>query len=439
MNNLTKTALFILAIISLGSCKDKGTPLVTPQITGWGVTATDTTIAIGAKIDFAPKTTAIEGNSYSWEVAQTQVATTLDYTFTASEAGNYKIKFTVKNEIGSDNRELNVTVKRYVGGFYIVNEGWFGHEPGSVNYFDTKTGKLTPTVYAANNDGLTLGVTTCYGALWSGNYYYISKQDRRLVVADALSLKDKGALNLLEGDGRAFAGITETTGIITTSNGAYTLGLKPLALGNQLVETDGNQCGGVYATKEHVFVINQLKGLQIYSTNGYELVKTVAGVSVGFARSKDGSLWAADGGILFKIDTKALTVSEIELPSGVNINNSWGAWNTGSLSASTTENALFFTKSGMWGGGREVYRYEIGNIASLNQVFATSTATDDAFYGSGIAIDPASGDIVATFVKDGWGDSYRDNRLVVFDGKTGEEKSRTLFDGFYFPSMVLFN
>lgn len=78
-------------------------------------------------------------------------------------------------------------------GFYIVNEGWFGHDKGSVNYFEKNGTSYTPhyRAFKAANPDTELGNTTCYGAIWGDNFYLISKQDNRLVIADAQNLKSK--------------------------------------------------------------------------------------------------------------------------------------------------------------------------------------------------------------------------------------------------------
>ncbi|MEG1664353.1 MAG: DUF5074 domain-containing protein [Mucinivorans sp.] len=437
---MKKLSLILLLVVALFACKKNSNPLPSPIITGFDMVASDTTIAMGNTINFAPKTNNNEGNGYLWQLNDKSVATTANYTFNPTQSGVYNLTYTVTNESGKASKEVKITVKEFLGGMYIVNEGWFGHEMGSVNHFDATTQTLSPRVFQKYNPTLTLGITTCYGTTWMGQMYFVSKQGRRLVAADVLTLKESGALEVIGGDGRAFAGIDAKLGVVTTTKGAFKVSLQPLALGSVIETTKGEECGGVYATEKYIFIINQSKGLQIFSVaDNMALVKTEAGVGVGFAKAKDGSLWAAAGKELIQINTQTLVTLRVALPSGVTVANSWGAWNAGSLCASTKENALFFTKGGAWGGGREIYRYTIGSVESLNTVFAKSTMTDDTFYGSGISIDPTSGDVVATFVKDGYGQNYKDNRLVIFDGKTGAEKSRTKFEGFYFPSGIIFN
>lgn len=432
-------SVLLLMSVAIGglSCKKQSEP-DKPLITKFGVDATDTAILLADHITFTPTVSTDEEVVYEWSIDGKKVNNTKDYDFSSQEPGLFKLIFTVRNQSGIDSRELIISVHRYMNGAYIVNEGWFGHDNGSVNYYNFTTNTIETNVFSKNNQNQTLGVTSQYGASWDGNLYFVSKQGRRLVQAETLGLTEIGALeDIGGGDGRAFCGIDDKKGVITTTDGAFQLNLKPLSLGGVIEATKGVQCGGVIASDGHLFVVNQDEGLQIFSTSDMKLVNTIENVSVGFAKTKDGNIWAAANNKLIKINPKTLAIETVDLPSGVVINSSWGAWNAGSLCAATDENALYFTKSGAWGGGNGIYKYVVGDIASLNQVFAQGVA-DDAFYGASIRVNPTTGDVVATFCRDGWGDSYADNRLVVFDGKSGKEKSRLQFEYYWFPAMVFF-
>lgn len=413
-----------------------------PVITFFGVVGSDTTVLVWSEISFAPvvEFDPAEKVKYKWVLDGDSLANTPTFEFMATKADSYKLEFYVSNSSGVASKSLTIIVKSFLGGFFIVNEGWFGHDNGSVNYFNHISYHLEKNIYSNVNAPLEMGNTTCYGSIWNNSIYLVSKQGRRLVVCDVMTFKEQGFLaELGDGDGRAFAGISNSLGVVTTGKGAYLLNLSPLSIGALLDGSEGAQCGGVYATDKYVFVIHQDKGILIYDTKSFALVKQHANGEVGFARTIDGNLWAAQANSLIKIDPVTLEINEVAMPNGISINNSWGAWNAGPLCASAKENALYFTKSGMWSGGHEIYRYKVGDLSSLSSVFATSSATDDAFYGSGIGVDPVSGDIIATMVKDGFGENYQDNRLVIFNGATGAEKSRTLFQGYWFPAMVVFN
>lgn len=321
---------------------------------------------------------------------------------------------------------------------YIVNEGWFGHEMGDVNRFDFSKGIFEKNLFASQNDKLTLGATTCYGTRFDGKFYFVSKQGNRLVQANGSDFKHIATLTEIGGDGRAFAGVNQNEGVVTTSKGAFRVSLNPLKLGAALEGTDDKQCGAVAVVGDYVFVINSAKGIQIYSVSqGYKLVKELGKGSVGFVEMPTG-LWAANDNELLKIDPTTLNVETIVLPEGVKINSSWGAWNKGSLCGDPKNNVLYFAKSGAWGGGNAIYRYVIGEPKSLEKVFATSNDAEDSFYGAGIAVNPTNGMIVATFTKDGWGENYANNRLVFFSPQTGNETGRYLYSGYFFPAMILF-
>lgn len=315
-------------------------------------------------------------------------------------------------------------------GFYVVNEGSFGRTLGSVTYVHPDSTDVRTDVVS------DLGNTTCYGAKWEGSYYFVSKQGRRLVRCDEKTMVQGATLDELGGDGRAFVGIDKKTGAVSTRDGVFRLTLEPLLLGAVVEGTQGVQCGGMYAIGGYLYVINQDKGLQIFDiAKNYVLVKEHAGVSTGFTRAKDGSMWAAGETFLVRIDPRNLEVKELSLPDGAKIYNSWGSWNAGSLCSGVEENVLYFTKSDSeWGGGNAIYRYDIAEDKLTS--WTASTDSEDAFYGAGLGVDPHTGNVVATYVK---GYDFNDNRLVVFDWKTGKEKSRITYSGYWFPAMLMFN
>lgn len=403
------------------------------EISSLGVSS-DTTIKLGAKIALNPIVNQEEGVTYSWSIDGVEKAATKDYTFTASEAGEHTVTFKVSNNVSSAVTSFKTKVYKYLGGYYIVNEGWFGHDNGSVNYYDPALDSVFTNVYQAANEGLELGVTTQSGTIWNNAFYFVSKQGRRLVAANLYDMKDKGSIEDMP-DGRAFAGIDESRGIVTTSGGAFlvNLGATSISLGTALDSCE-KQNGGVRVEGDYIFMINQGKGVLVYSKNSLAFVKRLGMASVGFAKTKDGNIWAANETQLLKINPQTLAVETVELPAGVKINNTWGAWNMGPFCAAKDENALYFAKSGMWGGGKDIYKYVIGDASSLNAPFINGKTGDD-FYGASIAVNPITGDVVATYTAQY---VYNDNRLVTFDAKTGQEKSRKLFGYYWFPAAIIF-
>ncbi len=64
----------------------------------------------------------------------------------------------------------------------------------------------------------------------NGKLYLVSKQGP-LVVTDAKSLVETGRITTMPANGRAFMGLDNTNGLISTSDGIYPLNLSTLAVG----------------------------------------------------------------------------------------------------------------------------------------------------------------------------------------------------------------
>lgn len=315
---------------------------------------------------------------------------------------------------------------------YIYNEGQFGKSMGSINI-------LTPGATSIETTNTAFGNTTSHGSQWMGRLYFVSKQGKRFVGIDEKTFTEIGYIEDMK-DGRAFAGIDATRGVITTAAGAYIVDLEKFKIGQMLEGTDKAQCGGVFVMNDNIFLIHRNEGIFVYDIKAdYKLIKKLGKASVGFTLMKGGSLWAANTTELIRINTKTLTAERITLPTGVLIPDTWGAWNQGSLLAVPNEYSLYFTnKKSTFGGSNSIYKYRLGDASSLEQPFATSTVDGQSFYGSGIGIDPISGNIIGTLVQDGWGDNYKYNSVVEFDAKTGKEIRRIDYEGFYFPSGMIF-
>lgn len=438
----TTTLLILLSLSLFTTSCEKEENFSAPIITNIGISS-DTTISLGSTLQLAPTQSAEIGTTFEWKVNFAVVSTEPNFLFKPEVEGTYTVILVATNKGGTASKQAIVTVKKYYKGIVIINEGWFGHENGSVNYFNLNTNTQHLNAFKERNPGFDLGVTTQYGTIEGGNLYIISKMGKSISVADASTMREKNSLTLDKSiSGRAFTTLNDQLGILTTSKGTFKLNLNPLSLGEALSgleDVSNKQCGAVYSNGKYIFVISQAKGALIYNSTTFELVKTIEKVEVGFARTNDGNIWASKNQTaLIKIDPNTLATTEYPLPAAAKIYNSWGAWNAGSLCAAYKENALYFAKSGAWGGGNAIYKFIPGKESSLDKVFATGKE-DDAFYGASIAIDPSTDNIVATYTKSGWGDGFKDNRLVIYSGKNGAEIKRIKFDHFWFPSMILFN
>lgn len=339
-------------------------------------------------------------------------------------------------------------------GFYIVNEGWFPHDKGSVNYFEKNGTSYTPRyrAFKAANPDTELGNTTCYGAIWGHNFYLISKQGNRLVIADAQNLKSKKIITDLGGDGRSFVGIDEKKAYIGYNGGIKTFNIENLTLGEAIAGVSGeigNMCyayGKVFAVSDEDLYIIDAKTDKVEKTvtGSYDTYKSVV-------TAKDGSVWVAtvDKFIVYNPNDLENT-KEIAYPVDAAVSSSWSSWNPGGLCASTQTNTLYWTTGTSSWSKNAVCKYDI-DASNANSSFYT-LPNDEAgqkrvLYGAGLRVDPLSDNLVLQSCRDGWGDSYAYNWLFLLSNTgslntsfvVADDKEPTAGNGYYwFPSMPVF-
>ena len=357
------------------------------------------------------------------------------------------VEFTVKAD---DKAQPKVEAK----GFYIVNEGWYGHDKGSVNYFEKNGTSYTPhyRAFKAANPDTELGNTTCYGAIWGDNFYLISKQDNRLVIADAQNLKSKKVITDLGGDGRSFLGIDDQKAYIGYNGGIKTFNIENLTLGEAIAGVSG-EIGNMCYAYGKVFAVSD-KNLYIIDAKTDKVEKTVTGsydTYKSVVTAKDGSVWvaAADKFIVYNPNDLENT-KEIAYPVDAAVSSSWGSWNPGGLCASTQTNTLYWTTGTSSWSLNAVCKYDI-DASNANSSFYT-LPNDDAeqkrvLYGAGLRVDPLSDNLVLQSRRDGWGDSSAYNWLFLLSNTgslntsfvVADDKKPTAGNGYYwFPSMPVF-
>lgn len=288
-------------------------------------------------------------------------------------------------------------------GFYVANEDWFGHDNGTVNYFLKSGTGYEPSyrVYRAANDGAELGVTTQFGTIWGDNVYFCSKQGNRFVVADAKTLKQKAVFPNIGGDGRIFVGVSDTKGYIGHASGIVVFDIANMQLG-QPVEGVSGQIGTMCLAGGRVFAVTQKSGLVIIDTATNKVESTVAGTYNTLTRSKDGDVWVAGANKLIRYNPATLESEEIEYPDGAKVGSSWGAWNAGSLCASTQKNVLY------WANGTKIVKFDVDTRTANTAIYTLGVSESGkqlAFYGAGMRVDPLTDELILTVKHSGWGDA----------------------------------
>ncbi|WP_183561412.1 DUF5074 domain-containing protein [Mucilaginibacter sp. SP1R1] len=331
------------------------------------------------------------------------------------------------------------SVGKYDNGFFLINEGWYAHGTGTVSFYDYGTGTITDSVFTKENPGLNLNPTSStlqYGTIFNDKLFLVSKVGGPFVIVNSHTLKEINRIAAKStNDFRAFVGIDTTKGLISTGSGIYPVNLQTLALGTKISGVTG-QVGDMIKAGNYVFVLSQSSGVIVLNASTNAVVKTITGMLCAFARSMDGAIWAAGGTQLIRIDPATLVVQTITVP--FQIYGSWSAWHPGSITASTTENAIFIARNATSSGGTQVYKYTAANSASFTTPFIT-VPTGRELYGAGVAYAPAHNQVIVNTVHSGFTTNFSFNDLVFYNASSGAQINDIAYTGYYFPSVAVFH
>lgn len=329
---------------------------------------------------------------------------------------------------------------KYENGFFLVHEGWFGHGTGSVSFYDATTGTLRDSIFQKENEGKgfeSVTSTVQFGTVFNKNLYVVSKAKGPVVVANAITMKEVGRVAGGTGlDWHAFVGIDENNGLLSSGTGIYKLNLKTFTVGEKLAGATGNM-GDMIKTDKYIFAISQSEGLVIFNVADLSVKSKTAGVTQGFAKTPDGKIWYSGGKNLYNADPATLVTETVELPFSTF--STMSIWFSSPIIASTKENAVFMMKtSNGSGGGKEIYKYVVGDKSSLDKPFIT-VADKQTYYKTNLGYYAKSDQIVTTSFLSGWGANSETNSLNIYDAKTGTLNKTVPFKGYYFPAMFAFH
>lgn len=405
----------------------------------------DVVLAPGEEFVCKPQVITPGDVYYQWYLNGEEVSSAKSYTLSADVPMRGKLRLELENDKGRVTLESNVVVRGgdYAGKYLIINEGWFGHEPGSVTAYDPATGRFEYRVIKNQNYGTELGVTSQSATMWKGKLYICSKEAPALTVVDPQTMYiEKQITGKVDGKQvYEFAGINERYGILTANGYIYRVDLETLqteridkgsmwqGTGSAVVFGD-NLLLNVRGSNLYVIPVASLTGSDLsgvtYTTIG---VKTSGGCR--FVEGADGNLYtvesnSASGGNLVKI-APDLTVTKAAI-RGDYCASSFGAYREDSF-CGTADGNFFYTAGG------NIYKCTFDDPAP-SQPFTDYSKSGYGFYGAGIRVNPANGELVATYTST----DYSKNILARFDGATGRViAEENCADHYWFPATIIFN
>ena len=242
-----------------------------------------------------------------------------------------------------------------------------------------------------------------------------------------------------------------------------------LITGDEISNADGlgplykNQIGMMLRTQDYVFAIKQDLGVMVIDPETDDVVKIIEGCFSTMAQSKDGNIWvgvnyqkegyesnlqypygwngnAWNGSQLMCIDQYTLETRYVDLEEG-GVPQSWYAWTAGTLTASNTENALYFVytdpSAGQinWFRNCNFYRYDIDKN-ECEEIY--NSETDGLyFYGGAIQCNPKDGNIYAALYI-GENIATQDWVYAIIDNKGEMQQYQTPIKRYWYPAMFIF-
>lgn len=387
-----------------------------------------------------------------------QAIGTTTVTFTAADG--FERSYTI-HVVAPDR---TVAADRYTDGTFWLNEDWFGHANGSINYL-TADGNIIYRAFQAQNADNTFGVTSQFATIYADRLVVMSKKGTGCVVADANSLKQLAAFDEIGGDGRACVG-TNGKIYLGTTQGIRPLYLCDYSLGSFIEgiaagSAYSNQIGNMVAAGHYVFAMRQDTGVLIIDSDSDEYVKTLGTDVVnnpqGIAVDCNGQVWlcgtdGSDRGYLYRIDPATLEVAEtVALPDGQYMEAQWSTWRSSNFFALKKKPVLIFgaefDRKG-WSGDNKYYSWTIGDItdgvANTSLIFdfpsdlqGCDEKTMQRPYAS-VGFDERSNRLLIA-ASHGYSSAYRYNWLHSVNPTTAQiESSIQLKDYYWFPAMPVF-
>lgn len=361
-----------------------------------------------------------------------------------------------------------------------LNEDWFGHTNGSINYIE-KDGTVRYRAYESQNPYESFGCTSQYAMIFGGKLYVMSKQETdggdtrrgggRLVVADAKTLKKlAGFDDILDGgDGRACVGVNSEKVYIGTTAGIAVFNPTTLAITGRVegIETGSkyaNQLGDMVCAGKYVFAIKQAYGTYVIDTETDKVVTvlgrnedgTVFAHPQGVTMTADGLVWiaatsSANGRAttLYCYDPSDLNlVRSVEMPEHLSITCGWGAWRSTNFFAEKDDVAIWFgsgVEASIVSGNSGYYRWDTkSDVNTLQPVFVfpndlagINENTKQAPYAT-VRYDDRNNQLLIAATH-GASSNYRYTWLHFVDCAKGEiAKTIRLKDYYWFPAMPVF-
>lgn len=367
-----------------------------------------------------------------WYLNDAKVGTGVSYAFTPATEGSYTIKYSIKKENSTTDKEQSKLFKMVaykMSGVFIMEEANMNADEGCRGVSQHKFGTTTVVPYISG-DFTSFGVTEHYFQNWGKNLYNLSGLTTKGVALSQFSTGDSpkmlATVAAFDAPVRTFSGVNEEIGVITASS-ANILDLKTLTSKGVLKGSEG--ATNTLVADGYLFVITT-EGAKAYKVDNLSAAtepKLLGAATIGFVRSKDGSVWAFNKTELLRINLRDLSTTVIPLPADVEVKNSENPWKQLALAASEKENAIFWVNDGGWGTGKAVYKYMVDtNTLLKNFIVIPGGEYSYMLYGPSLLYNAEADELVCATLK-GYGDDFSESALYLYNASTAAPSGEVLF------------
>lgn len=370
---------------------------------------------------------------FSWVINGKEVGEGKDYAFTQPRVGRYQVSLVDKTSGEKVSKDFSVTA-RFTSGAFLLNEGNFGNETGTLTYIDASKQFVLDSAYIRVN-GTKLG-NVCQDMTFANGKVYILSQngpmnggEGLLTIADAKTLEKHKVIN------DAALAKDQPTHIAVIHSRIYLRGNKGIYRGTE--EGSFKLIPGTEkANKLRMVTIGELviattstnKLLVIQDEEVKQTFTLPEGSPSGLALAPDGQLWLSYSkpNTLAKVSVSASGVKILDKHTTTqSLDKQWTA--TSAIFARA--NQIFFTEQ-----SSVIYRHDFSTGETKEIVDVQKVDKQAKMYYNSLGIDPKTGHIY--YASFGDYSTYKQNVTLVLDhdGKVllRREHVNAFPAGFYF-------
>ena len=369
----------------------------------------------------------------SWVLNGKEVAEGKDYAFTQPRVGRYQVSLVDKTSGEKVSKDFSVTA-RFTSGAFLLNEGNFGNETGTLTYIDASKQFVLDSAYIRVN-GTKLGNVCQDMAFANGKVYIISQNGPKnggeglLTIADAKTLEKHKVINdaTLAKDWPTHIAVVHSRIYLRGNSGIYRgteEGSFKLIPGTE----KANKLRMVTIGELVIATTSTNKLLVIQDEEVKQTFTLPEGSPSGLALAPDGQLWLSYSkpNTLAKVSVSA---SGVKILDKHTTTQSLDKKYTATSAIFARANQIFFTEQ-----SSVIYRHDFSTGETKEIVDVQKVDKQAKMYYNSLGIDPKTGHIY--YASFGDYSTYKKNVTLVLDhdGKVllKREHVNAFPAGFYF-------